>query len=168
VSVQTQAWGDIVRSLSPKEFLRRHPGYFLLSTSDPSELSTMFQTQILPEDNKEKKAKAGRRSFEVRWIHKESNDQHDPSLISVGRASSCDLSFRHPSVSKLHAHFKLGDKGKLWVIDLKSRNGTSVNGQQLAPDQQTDLVNRDRILFGSVSCMVLDAAALHECLSLGL
>jgi hypothetical protein len=155
--------------MSQKEFLRRHPGFFLLSTADPSELTTMAQTWITSRGTPPSaKSQAGRRSFEVRWIHKADDAVDDPSLVTVGRASSCDITFRHPSVSKVHACFKVSDKGKLVVSDLGSRNGTSVNGEVLKPEKPRPLQGRDRVQFGSVSCMVLDAGALHECLSLQL
>ena len=170
MNTHTQAWGDVVRSLSQREFVKRHPGFFLLSTSDPAELSTLFQTMVVAKDDKSPNRasrSAGRRAFEVRWIHKAEGSTEEPDHVTVGRASQCDITFRHPSVSKLHARFKV-EKNKLWIIDAGSRNGTSVNGQQITGDKPHDLVQRDRVQFGSVSCMVLDSAALHECLSLGI
>jgi hypothetical protein len=155
--------------MSQREFLRRHPGFFLLSAADPSELSTMFQTLITARDEQRaSRSHGGRRSFEVRWIHKSDDAEGDPGLVTVGRASSCDITFRHPSVSKVHACFKVGDKNKLAVSDLGSRNGTSVNGEVLKPEKSRLLQTRDRVQFGSVSSMVLDASGLHEFLSLQL
>lgn len=156
----SQAWSEIVESLSQREFARRYPGFFLLSSSDPSELETLLQTQLTQREGR--RARSGRRVFEAHWVHNEAGGP-----VTVGRSSSCNITFRHPSVSKQHARLEPAARGKLVVIDLNSRNGTTVNGDMLAPEKEQALAVRDRVQFGSVSCMVLDAAGLHECLSVG-
>jgi hypothetical protein len=48
----------------------------------------------------------------------------------IGRAPSCNVTISHPSISKEHAQVDvLGDK--IIITDLKSRNGTFVNGVQI-------------------------------------
>ena len=60
----------------------------------------------------------------------------------------CDIVLRHPSVSKLHAHFHIGG-GRLELVDLDSQNGTRVNGRTLAPNQAMQVSKGDILLFGS-------------------
>ena len=53
---------------------------------------------------------------------------------------------RYPSVSKLHAHFRVGEGGKLDLIDLESANGTRVNGRALAANNPEWVGPGDTIL----------------------
>lgn len=48
--------------------------------------------------------------------------------ILVGRAPSADLRLDDPRVSRLHARIEMRDDG-VYVEDLGSRNGTTVDGQ---------------------------------------
>jgi pSer/pThr/pTyr-binding forkhead associated (FHA) protein len=48
--------------------------------------------------------------------------------VVVGRGSMADLSLDHPSVSHRHAMLRWVDN-ECWVVDLESRNGTSVNNR---------------------------------------
>lgn len=89
--------------------------------------------------------------------------------ISVGRATNNDLVIRHESVSKLHAHFmvRATDAGEILVIaDAGSANGTHVNGRALAEgdDRAVTVVPGDRVRFGDVEAMLLDAAGLYHAL----
>jgi hypothetical protein len=56
-----------------------------------------------------------------------------PDRISLGRARNCDIVLRDPSVSKLHAHFRVKDDGKFDLVDRLSENGTEINGARLLP-----------------------------------
>ena len=61
--------------------------------------------------------------------------------ILVGRSPSADLKLDDPSVSRLHARIEMRDDG-VYVEDLGSRNGTTVDGhavtapQRLEPDEE--------------------------------
>ena len=66
----------------------------------------------------------------------------------IGRTVDNDIAIDHRSVSRHHA--KLAVSGKSCkVIDLKSANGTLVNGEEYA---QVDLKKGDLIEFGHVKC----------------
>lgn len=56
------------------------------------------------------------------------NLQHGENLI--GRSSDNDIVLSHPSVSRLHAKIVLDNEHQT-LVDLKSQNGTFVNGQQV-------------------------------------
>ena len=64
--------------------------------------------------------------------------------ILVGRAPSADLRLDDPLVSRLHARIELRDDG-VYVEDLGSRNGTSVDGKavvsprRLEPDDEVSV-----------------------------
>lgn len=58
-----------------------------------------------------------------------------------------------PSVSRLHAEIEwLGDR--FIVQDLRSRNGTFVNGDRLAPAVPARIAVGDRLRFGAVEFLV--------------
>ena len=86
-----------------------------------------------------------------------------PDRISVGRARNCDVVMRDPSVSKLHAHFRVGPM-KLELVDIDSQNGTRVNGRALAPHQPQVVEAGDTILFGNVTTRMVDAHMLYDLL----
>jgi hypothetical protein len=156
-------WAELAKSLGQRKFVARFEGgFFLLSTDDTLELQTVLQTQSLAGP----KAKGGlaRRSFDVLAVAK-SAENDDDTPITVGRTRTCDVAFKHPSVSKVHAHLVVHGK-KLEVIDLGSRNGTLLNGNALEADKPSTVAVRDRIQFGSVQTMVLDAHELYDLLSM--
>lgn len=52
-------------------------------------------------------------------------------MTLVGRGEDCAFSLDDPSVSRAHARLSLDD-GRLTITDLRSSNGTFVNGERLA------------------------------------
>src|SRR4051812_38906911 len=127
-SRSTEAWLELLRSLGEKQFIQRHPGFFLIATDEAADLSTTVQT-VVPEAKK--RGDTIRRRFEV--FHVAPADGTGP--VTVGRSRTCDISFRHPSVSKLLAVIELDGK-LLRVIDQGSRNGTQLNGKMLTPQEK--------------------------------
>lgn len=53
--------------------------------------------------------------------------------LRLGRSSSCEVSIKDPALSRSHCLFELRD-GAIWVTDLASANGTTVNGTPLGHD----------------------------------
>ncbi|WP_437764171.1 FHA domain-containing protein [Sorangium sp. So ce281] len=82
--------------------------------------------------------------------------------ISVGRTRNCDVVLRHPSVSKLHAHFRRNEQGQLVLIDNGSQNGTRVNGKLLSESEPQEVSVGDVLQFGRLTTSLLDAAALFD------
>ncbi len=58
--------------------------------------------------------------------------------ILVGRSPSADLKLDDPSVSRLHARIEMRDDG-VYVEDLGSRNGTTVDGQAVAAPRRLEV-----------------------------
>jgi len=70
--------------------------------------------------------------------------------LSVGRATDCDLSLAHPSVSKIHAAILMNREGTLLVSDTGSVNGTFINGRRINYGEARQLEDGDVVGFGDV------------------
>ena len=66
----------------------------------------------------------------------------DIDCFVIGRESDCHLAIPSPSVSRRHAQLRLED-GQWSIEDLRTRNGTWVNGQQIR--SRTPLSHNDEI-----------------------
>jgi len=68
--------------------------------------------------------------------------------LSVGRATDCDLSLPHASVSKIHAALVMNREGTLLVSDTGSVNGTYINGRRINYGEARQLEDGDVVGFG--------------------
>ena len=85
-------------------------------------------------------------------------EQHrklQPGKTVIGRSASCDLVINDTSVSRRHAEVAVAD-GSCVVRDLDSRNGTYVNGEQIA---ERVLRDGDRMMIGEIQLKVRAAAS---------
>lgn len=88
-------------------------------------------------------------------------------FVSVGRATGNDIVLGNSSVSKFHA-FLRETEGGFVLQDGGSRNGTTRNDVPVAPrghGKPTRLVPGDRVRFGGVALVFVDAEGLLELLS---
>jgi len=85
--------------------------------------------------------------------------------LLIGRAEECDVRPLSDEVSRRHCAVIVGP-ADVWVEDLKSRNGTFVNGTRIEPATRTKLADGDLIRVGSlelkVSCQAPAAAGGAE------
>lgn len=84
--------------------------------------------------------------------------------ISVGRAHNNDVCLPDVSVSKFHAYFK-DEGGNLQLHDAKSRNGTFVDGEAVAPRGEGPAVvmkSGASVRFGNAQTSFLSAHDLHK------
>jgi len=49
----------------------------------------------------------------------------------VGRAATCHIMLKHPSVSKEHAIIEFDDKGNAFIKDMSTLNGTYINDKKM-------------------------------------
>lgn len=66
----------------------------------------------------------------------------------IGRRPDCGVSIDDPSVSRVHARLEI-TRDLLRIEDLRSKNGTFVEGKRIAAP--TELLNRCEIVIGEVS-----------------
>jgi hypothetical protein len=160
--VDTETLAELASSISRDEFAARVPGDYLVLDQALDEDQVGFSTQVLdPAALKRAGFRAAQR-FEVLPIVKAAGNPY-PDRVSLGRARNCDIVMRDPSISKLHAHFRLGAP-TLELVDIDSQNGTRVNGRALAPHQPMTVASGDLLLFGSVAARMVNAAALWDLL----
>ncbi|MEN8136677.1 MAG: FHA domain-containing protein [Thermodesulfobacteriota bacterium] len=79
--------------------------------------------------------------------------------ITIGRTSEADVVLDNPSISRAHAVVEL-EKGRDYITDKGSTNGTWVNGQKIK--ERTHITGEDEIMVGkftmnSGSIGILDA-----------
>jgi hypothetical protein len=152
---------DEASILSRDAFCQRYRHWFLIVSEPATEPAVGFETLVVQTDKRA--SPRVRRDFQALAIAKGRGNPY-PERISVGRARNCDIVLRDASISKLHAHFRARQGGGYEVVDLKSQNGTSVNGSPLAPYKGAQLRIGDAIVFGSVPAKVVDAELLFSLL----
>ncbi len=162
--MDTDALATLAESTTRDEFAAQLPHSFLVLEQGLFEQEQVgFSTQVVdPVSLRRATTTRKAHHLEVLPVVKAPGNPY-PDRVSVGRARNCDLVMRDASVSKLHAHFRVGGP-QLELVDIDSQNGTRVNGRALAPHQPAQVSNGDTVLFGSVACKLVDAAALYDLL----
>lgn len=161
--MDTDSLAELAQSSTRDEFAAKLPHQFLVleqALYEPDQVG--FSTQVVDPVSLKRSAARRAQNIEVLPVVKAPGNPY-PDRVSVGRARNCDIVMRDPSVSKLHAHFRIGG-AKLELVDIDSQNGTRVNGRPLAPHQPAAVANGDTVLFGSVACKLVDAPALYDLL----
>lgn len=73
----------------------------------------------------------------------------NPPGLTIGRGTEADLRINDPGVSRLHARIVVNGTGpqqQLWIEDLGSTNGITVDGQRV---RHSALADGSRIEIGS-------------------
>lgn len=65
-------------------------------------------------------------------------------------ASACDVPLDHPTASRQHAALVHHSDGRVFVIDLGSTHGTTLDGARLPPNKPTVLKNGAELRFGQL------------------
>lgn len=68
-------------------------------------------------------------------------------LFEVGRMQPADIVIPIPSVSGRHAMIRVDDS-RITLTDLRSTNGTFIDGQELEPMQAYEVVPGSQVIFG--------------------
>ena len=79
-------------------------------------------------------------------IQKKYYKEYNKFPISLGRRDDNDLIINDPLISRIHCTI-FNDSGDFYIADLKSTNGTIVNGKEIT--EAVLLSERDKILVGS-------------------
>ena len=74
-------------------------------------------------------------------------------VIRVGRVAASGLRIEDEKVDPLHAIIEVRAQGKVFVTDLGSQEGTTINGTTVVSPQR--IRSRDRLVFGDTCVEVL-------------
>ncbi len=88
------------------------------------------------------------------------------SGLRLGRSSSCEISISDPALSRNHCLIEVRDS-TLFITDLASANGTSVNGVEMGADS-VELKVADEIAAGDSRLKVVSADQAESVVDLGL
>ncbi len=72
--------------------------------------------------------------------------------VSIGRGKRCVIRIDHGWCSREHCLVELRDE-ETWLIDLGSKNGTSVNGM---PVEERQMMPGDRVILGATTLLYLE------------
>lgn len=160
--MDTDSLAELAQTSTREQFIAKLPHCFLVIEGALYEQEAVgFATQVVDPVTAKRMSKKDL-DVEVLEVIKAPGNPY-PERVSVGRARNCDVVMRDPSVSKLHAHFRVGGP-RLELVDIDSQNGTRVNGRPLPPHQPTAVEAGDTILFGNVTTRLVDAHMLYDVL----
>jgi FHA domain-containing protein len=162
-TVDTGELAAKARNLAREQFVAQHPHLYLVIAEHADQLPIGFETAVVSNFRGTLKPSPAAPDLEIIEISKAPGNPY-PDRISVGRARNCDVVLRDPSVSKLHAHLRLREGGKLDLIDLESQNGTRINGRTLTAHAPEWVAPGDTLMFGAVSGKLVDSDALFDLL----
>ena len=91
-----------------------------------------------------------------------------PRLVSIGRGEQCDVSIPDGRISRLHLSIEHAPASKeYWLFDADSRNGTKLNGRNVAKGERVKLAFGDTIKLGTLWLEFVSAAMVFERLKSG-
>lgn len=153
--------------LSLEEFVSEYENSYFLVTEEPMSLKgeDVEETQLidiayltqagsLKEIEKERKM-LERAVFEIPW------KRIAWGTAWIGRAGNCNIRLYDPGISKGHAGLKF-ENGRITCIDMKSSNGTFINGKKLIPEQKSPVNSRDVISFARVAMVIYSAEDFYK------
>jgi pSer/pThr/pTyr-binding forkhead associated (FHA) protein len=76
--------------------------------------------------------------------------------LTIGRAGDNGIMLNDPFLSKKHARLEV-KKGKVTLEDLKSRNGTFLNGDRIESNEVISLEDGDKIKMGNIEFLYMKA-----------
>ncbi len=159
-----------------KRFAEAHPGYYLVKRpmldppTTPGDVDAAdaihYETVSVGGGEGALDGAEDASAFDWQWrvvAIKKREGNPFPDRVSVGRARNCDVVLRLPYISKLHAHFMMGDT-QMTVCDQRSANGTSVNGRELEGGRNVSVGPGNLLCFGSLEVELVDGALLYDIL----
>ncbi len=80
-------------------------------------------------------------------IRRKPYSQDAENIVSIGRAATNDIVIADFVISKVHAHI-IVFKGKYFIVDMGSTNGTKVDHQLISPGSKIQLQYNSTVSFG--------------------
>ena len=142
--------------LKLRDFVARFAGYYLGRGDSVAAFTSVESTDIL--DFSRKGAPLGGHRSELIKLPQEGESD---LRVTIGRTESCDVVLVDASVSGLHARLFISE-GNCELTDLKSKNGTRLNGVLITPERPTLVKVGDILHFGNIPTVLLDAETLFD------
>lgn len=74
----------------------------------------------------------------------------ESSTATIGRSSQCEVVINHESMSRKHCLVEVED-GKIYITDLGSTNGVSIDGKRITPHEKTFYLNSLPLVVGAAT-----------------
>ena len=161
-------------SMPAKAFTETYPDGFLVEKTQKSmdkEVIFQFSTKSFEDEEVLRAQKQGMALgdiLEARVIEiKERKESTTPSHVTIGRAAQNDIILYNKMVSKDHAYLEISQKGgNCSLVDVGSKNGTLLNGDELTPNKTYPLRDGDEISFGPETKVVyFSSRTFHDFLT---
>lgn len=72
------------------------------------------------------------------------------TILNIGTSHRCDINIDSQFASRYHATLFVDKKGKCYIQDNNSKNGTEVNGNKIAKGKRVDVKHGDQIVVADV------------------
>ena len=163
-----------ISGMPPTTFVEAYPDGFLVEKTQKSldkEVIFQFSTKSIEDPDvleAQKQGVALGDLLEARVIEiKERKVDTSPSQITIGRAAQNDIILYNKMVSKSHAYLELSQTGVGYsLVDVGSKNGTLLNGNEITPHQTYTLTDGDEVSFGPETKVVyFSSGTFHEFLT---
>ena len=161
-------------SMPAKAFTEMYPDGFLVEKTQKSmdkEVIFQFSTKSFEDEEVLRAQKHGVALgdiLEARVIEiKERKESTTPLHVTVGRAAQNDSILYNKMVSKDHAYLEISQKGgNCSLVDVGSKNGTLLNGDEMTPNKTYPLRDGDEISFGPETKVVyFSSRTFHDFLT---
>jgi hypothetical protein len=161
-------------SIPAKSFAEMHPDGFLVEKTQKSmdkEVIFQFSTKSFEDEEVLRAQKQGVALgdiLEARVIEiKERKESTTASHVTIGRAAQNDIILYNKMISKDHAYLEIPEKGgNCSLVDVGSKNGTLLNGDEVTPNKTYPLKDGDEISFGPETKVVyFSSRTFHEFLT---
>lgn len=75
------------------------------------------------------------------------------SAFYIGRSAQCEVVINHESMSRKHCYVEF-DNGQLYVTDLGSTNGISIDGTRISPNKRTYYIASLPLMIGAATIKI--------------
>ena len=157
-------------SMTNEEFMRRFPGVYLVA------MGTLSAEEVANDD-----CESVTREIQMpfSWSRRHSrqsnplrgqlfviDDDSQDSAVTLGRTGISELQVPDQTISAKHAQLRFTDDRAVYIKDMSSKNGTSVNNQPIETNQERPLRDGDLLTFGRYSFQFFRPATFHAALRL--
>jgi CheY-like chemotaxis protein len=102
----------------------------------------------------------------IKGISEERSFELYKDVMFIGRAPNNDIQIKDPSISRRHAEIRK-QRGKFFIRDLNSQNGTWMRGNQIRPGYESEIADGTPIAIGKVILSFDEGRELNKMIAQG-